>query len=175
MGKGDLKIIKITGYSHQNNYKLPIKPSPNQRSILLYPSLCLLEPTIMSIGRGTDSPFQIIGFPDSSYGDFIFTPISIEEASKYPKHENKICFGEDLREQPLDTHFTIKWLLEAYQKYPTDSFFTSPNFFDKLAGNGTLREQIKNEISQQEIENSWDAGIKDYKRMSANYRLYTYD
>ena len=174
----DLQVVKVMGYSHQSNYTLPIKPSPNlpnQRSILLYPSLCLLEPTIMSIGRGTDSPFQIIGFPDSSYGDFTFTPVSIEGASKYPKHENKKCYGEDLRELPTNTSFSISWLLHYYQKNPGDSFFTSPDFFDKLAGNGTLREQIKNGTSQQEIENSWDAGIKDYKRMSANYRLYTYD
>ena len=171
----DLQIIKVTGYSHQSNYKLPIKPSPNlpnQRSILLYPSLCLLEPTIMSIGRGTPFPFQVVGYPDSSYGKFTFTPASIKGASKYPKHENKICFGEDLREQPLDTHFTIKWLLEAYQKNPTDSFFTSPGFFDKLAGNSTLRQQMKDNIPQEQIEDSWAVELATYKKLSTQYRIY---
>ncbi len=171
----DLQVVKVMGYSHQSNYTLPIKPSPNlpnQRSILLYPSLCLLEPTIMSIGRGTDSPFQIIGFPDSSYGDFTFTPTSIEGASKYPKHENRACYGKDLRVNPTGTRFTIGWLLDYYQKNPTDSFFTSPSFFDKLAGNSTLRKQIIQEVSQQEIEDSWNAGIEDYKKMSAKYKIY---
>ncbi len=172
----NLKVIKIEGYTHASNYVLPIKPSPNlpnQRSILLYPSLCLLEPTIMSIGRGTTHPFQVVGYPDSSFGEFSFTPVAIAGASKYPKHENKICFGEDLRELPVNTQFTIKWLLEYYQKNPTDSFFTSPSFFDKLAGNGTLREQIVNGVSQQEMEDSWKVEIEDYKKMSAKYRLYT--
>ncbi len=172
----DLEVIKVHGYSHQSSYLLPIKPSPNlpnQRSILLYPSLCLLEPTIMSIGRGTDSPFQIIGFPDSSYGEFDFTPISIEGASKYPKHENKKCYGEDLRELPTNTRFSIGWLLNYYQKKPSDSFFTSPSYFDKLAGNSILREQIKNGVSQQEIEDSWQEELLKYKKMSAKYSLYS--
>ncbi|MCF6351557.1 MAG: DUF1343 domain-containing protein [Cyclobacteriaceae bacterium] len=174
----NLGVIKLVGYTHHSTYELPIKPSPNlpnQRSILLYPSLCLLEPSIMSIGRGTTFPFQVIGFPDSSYGKFSFAPISIEGASKYPKHENKKCFGEDLRELPVDTQFTIKWLLEYYRKSPSDSFFTSPDFFDKLVGNSTLRSQLKKGLSAQEIEKSWRAELEDYKNMSSKYRIYSYD
>ncbi len=174
----DVKIIEMGGYTHTTTYTLPIKPSPNlpnQRSILLYPSLCLLEPTIISIGRGTPFPFQITGFPDSSYGKFSFTPISIDGASKYPKYENKKCFGKDLRKLPLDTKFTIKWLLEYYRKNPSDSFFTSPSFFDKLAGNSTLRFQLKEGLSEQEIEKSWRAELEDYKNRSLKYRIYSYD
>jgi len=174
----DLEVVKIQGYSQLSNYTLPIKPSPNlpnQRSILLYPSLCLLEPTVMSIGRGTTFPFQVIGFPDSTYGAFTFTPVSIEGASKYPKHENKKSFGEDLRELPIDTKFTVKWLLEYYRKNPSDSFFTSPDFFDKLAGNSTLRSQIKKGLSEQEIEKSWRAELEKYRKMSLKYRIYSYD
>ena len=173
----DLDVIKVNNYSHNDRYVLPVKPSPNlpnQRSILLYPSLCLLEPTIISIGRGTSYPFQVTGYIDSSYGDFIFKPISTEGASKYPKHENEICFGEDLRIEPKETRFSIKWLLSYYQKNPSDSFFTSPSFFDKLAGNSTLRTQIMNGISQREIENSWEKDITIYKKMSLKYRIYTY-
>ncbi len=174
----DVKIIEMGGYTHTTTYNLPIKPSPNlpnQRSILLYPSLCLLEPTIISIGRGTPFPFQITGFPDSSYGKFSFTPISIDGASKYPKYENKKCFGKDLRELPIDTKFTIKWLLEYYRKNPSDSFFTSPSFFDKLVGNSTLRFQLKEGLSEQEIEKSWRAELEDYKNRSLKYRIYSYD
>ena len=173
----DLEVIKVTEYSHEDDFVLPVKPSPNlpnQRSILLYPSLCLLEPTIMSIGRGTSYPFQVVGYPDSTYGEFVFQPISIEGASKYPKHENKTCFGEDLRITPNDTRFSIKWLLSYYKTNPSDSFFTSPSFFDKLAGNSTLREQITNGVSQQEIERSWEKDLTIYKRKSSKYRIYTY-
>lgn len=171
----DLQVIKVEGYSHSTPYELPIKPSPNlpnQQSILLYPSLCLLEPTIVSIGRGTPFPFQVTGFPDSIYGDFTFTPVSTKGASKYPKHENETCFGEDLRQTPLNTRFTIKWLLKNYMVNPSDSFFTSPSFFDKLAGNSTLREQIMAGKSEQEIEASWVNELEEYKEKSKKYIIY---
>lgn len=174
----DLEVIKVKGYSHEDNYVLPVKPSPNlpnQRSILLYPSLCLLEPTIISIGRGTNFPFQVAGYPDSTYGEFNFQPVSIEGASKYPKHENNVCYGEDLRELPTNTGFSIEWLLKYYQKHPSDSFFTSPSFFDKLAGTSTLRKQIQSGISQQKIEESWQIDLNIYLEMSKKYRIYTYN
>lgn len=174
----DLEVIKVKGYSHEDNYVLPVKPSPNlpnQRSILLYPSLCLLEPTIISIGRGTNFPFQVAGYPDSTYGEFNFQPVSIEGASKYPKHENNVCYGEDLRELPTNTGFSIEWLVKYYQKHPSDSFFTSPSFFDKLAGTSTLRKQIQSGISQQKIEESWKIDLNSYAEMSKKYRIYTYN
>jgi len=171
----NLNVVKIANYTHSTTYVLPIKPSPNlpnQQSILLYPSLCLLEPTIMSIGRGTDFPFQVIGYPDSLYGAFTFTPVSIEGASKYPKHEDKECFGEDLRNTSENTKFTVAPILKYYNKHPSDSFFTSPSFFDKLAGNDILRVQIKEGLTQEEIEGSWQKELNAYKNMSSIYKLY---
>ncbi len=171
----DLEVIKMKGYTHDTLYILPVKPSPNlpnQRSIDLYPSLCLLEPTIMSIGRGTSFPFQVVGHPDSTYGDFNFNPVSIEGASKYPKHENKKCYGVDLRSTPTHTNFTISWLFTYYQKNPSKTFFTSSDFFDKLVGNGTFRTQLLAGASQDEIEKSWEDDLKKYAVLRNKYLLY---
>ncbi len=171
----DLEVIKMKGYTHSMPYSLPVKPSPNlpnKRSIDLYPSLCLLEPTVMSIGRGTSFPFQVIGYPDSTYGDFSFEPVSIIGASKYPKHENKVCYGEDLRETPTSTEFSIAWLVKYYQKYSDKSFITSESFFDKLVGNSTLRAQLEEGLTQAEIENSWKVELDSYSILRKKYLLY---
>ncbi len=171
----NLSVIKMKGYTHNTAYTLPIKPSPNlpnKRAIDLYPSLCLLEPTIMSIGRGTTFPFQVVGNPDSTYGTFKFKPISIKGASKYPKHKNLTCFGKDLRTNPESTNFTISWLLKYYHKNPSSAFFTSPSFFDKLAGSSSLRIQILEGASQAKIEASWQIGLKKYEIMRTQYLLY---
>lgn len=170
----DLEIIKMNGYTHSIRYKLPVKPSPNlpnSRSIELYPSLCLLEPTIISIGRGTTFPFQVVGHPDSMPGAFSFKPASIEGVSKYPKHENKTCYGEDLRKGPPTT-FSISYLIKYYSKYKDDSFFNSKSYFDKLVGNDILRTQLKNGIPQEEIESSWEPELNKYTILRRKYLLY---
>ncbi len=171
-----LKVVKVQGYTHQTLYTLPVKPSPNlpnQRAVLLYPSLCLLEPTQLSIGRGTPFPFQVIGYPDSSYGTFSFTPVSMPGSARHPKHQNKKCYGVDLRLKPTETTFSLKWLVEFYQKNPTDSFFTSPSFFDKLAGNSSLRKKILQGASMEQIEVGWKPKLEQYKAMRRKYLLYT--
>jgi len=171
----DLNVVKMMGYTHNTRYELPVKPSPNlpnKRSIDLYPSLCLLEPTVMSIGRGTPFPFQVVGYPDSTYGNFSFKPVSIIGASKYPKHENESCYGEDLREMPTNTKFSISWLIKYYQEYSDSSFFTSKSFFDKLAGNSILREQLQHGLSQMEIEESWEIELEKYALLRKKHLLY---
>lgn len=115
----DLTVIKCKNYTHASKYELPVKPSPNLpnfRSIRLYPSLCFFEATSVSIGRGTKFPFQVIGYPDSTYGDFSFTPVSIPGASTNPLHENKTCFGEDLRNGNDYNHFSYEPFLRWYSK-----------------------------------------------------------
>ena len=171
-----LKVIKCANYNHNSCYMLPIKPSPNlpnALSIALYPSLCFFEPTAISIGRGTDSPFQIIGSPllrDSSYS---FTPRSIVGASKYPKHENKKCFGSDLTSKTIDTHFSLKYLIAYYKAYPNkEGFFTNEKFFNLLAGNDRLVQQIKEGKNEGEIRKSWKKEISAYKKMRKKYLLY---
>ena len=173
--KCDLSVIKMKNYTHETPYSLPIKPSPNlpnDRSIALYPSLCLLEPTIMSIGRGTSFPFQVVGYPDSTYGNFVFTPVSTEGASKYPKHQDKNCYGEDLRINSNDSNFTLKWIIKYYQKYNSTAFITSENFFDKLAGNSTLRTQLKEGMLEKDIEATWQDDLNIYLKKRSNYLLY---
>ena len=174
--KCDLTVIKNANYSHRNRYSLPVKPSPNlpnARSVALYASLCLFEPTVISIGRGTTYPFQVIGFPDSTYGDFSFTPVSIDGMSKYPKHENQPCFGVDLRETDSNSNFSLSYLVEYYNIYGGgESFFTSPSFFDKLAGSDNIRLMMLEGKSATEIERSWQGELAEFKIMRKQYLLY---
>ena len=171
--KCDLTIIKMENYTHDMSYNLPIKPSPNlpnARSINLYPSLCLFEGTSISIGRGTDYPFQHFGAPylESSYS---FTPKS-GEGSKHPKHEDIVCFGTDLRFQ--DNYLTtinLNWIIEAYkQSSEKEEFFT--DFFDKLAGTDKLKKQIIAGMTVREIKASWQEGLEEFKKIRKKYLIY---
>lgn len=169
-----LHIIKAKNYSHKDFYSLPVSPSPNlpnDLSIALYPSICLFEGTIISLGRGTKFPFQAIGYPDKMYGDFSFTPVSIAGVAKNPPHENKICYGMDLRHTTLTRAFTLKYLIDFYQKSKDKStYFTT--FFYKLAGNEKLREQIQNGLSEDDIRKSWQSDLNKYKEVRKKYLLY---
>ena len=172
----NLTVIKNKNYTHHDRYDLPVKPSPNlpnARSIELYASLCLFEPTTISIGRGTTYPFQVIGYPDSTYGAFSFTPVSIDGMSKFPKYEDQKCYGLDLREGTEKTGFTLSYLLRYYEKYGGgESFFTSAGFFDKLAGSDNLRLMMLAGKSAMEIENSWEGELNAFKVMRKKYLLY---
>lgn len=170
----DLEVVKVKNYDHNTTYSLPIKPSPNlpnDLSIVLYPSLCFFEGTAMSVGRGTTFPFQVVGHPLPEYGDFTFTPESIDGMAKNPKYENELCYGKDFRNESLDQLFTLSYLIDFYQLSPEKaSFFT--NYFNKLAGNATLQEQVKAGLNEHEIRQSWEPALGDYKRMRKNYLLY---
>ena len=172
----DLTIIPCLNYTHNSNYKLPIKPSPNlpnDISIQLYPTLCLFEPTEVSIGRGTTFPFQVAGTPNGQKIDsFNFTPKSINGMSKHPKHENKICYGIDFREK-TSSEFNLEPLILFYQNSADKTkFFTNPSFFNLLAGNGQLIEQIKNGDSYEKIKLSWEPQLKEYLILRSTYLLY---
>ena len=171
--KCNLEVVKMEKYTHDMHYDLPVKPSPNlpnARAVNLYPSLCLFEGTTISIGRGTKYPFQHFGAPylNSSYS---FIPKS-GAGSKYPKHENKICFGFDLRNQ--DNYFTsinLDWLIYCYKNSNNkDSFFN--NFFDKLAGTNQLRLQIIQGKNSTEIKSSWQSDLEEFKKIRQKYLLY---
>ena len=154
----------MLNYNRQEIYNLPIKPSPNlpnKRSINLYPSLCLFERTTVSIGRGTNYPFQHFGAPyiESNYS---FIPKS-GIGSKYPKHENKYCYGKDLRFQKnILNSLNIEWLIECYNQSPNQEDFFTLNF-DKLAGTDKLRKQIIAGISPEKIKESWQEGLADFR------------
>lgn len=176
----ELKIIKSANYYHGRTYHLPVKPSPNlpnALSIYLYPSLCLFEGTVISQGRGTHFPFQVLGHPllKGKY-NFTFTPVSIPGMSKQPPLENQLCYGIDFRSTNIEeVHKTkqlnIKILLDIYRDFPAkDKFFN--DFFHKLAGNDMLMQQIKAGKNEEEIRKSWENGLNQYKEIRKKYLLY---
>ncbi len=176
--KCDLTVIPLKNYTHSSSYDLPIKPSPNlpnAKSIALYPSLCLFEGTNISVGRGTDMQFQIVGTPayKLAANTFTFTPKS-NEGAKYPKHENKKCYGIDLRQEKKSNTIELKWLLKFYEAHNNNKketpFFNA--FFTKLAGTKRLQEQIENKVSISEIRNSWQKDISVFKLIRKKYLLY---
>ena len=169
----DLLVIPMKNYSRTKEYDLPIKPSPNlpnSKSINLYPSLCFFEQTPVSVGRGTKMQFQVFGNPDWQDLDFNFTPKSMEGA-KYPKHENNVCFGFDLRKNPIENQINLDWILIAYEKSNNkDSFFRSG--FNRLAGNDKLQKQIIEGLNGTEIKKSWKKGIKNFMLKRSKYLIY---
>ena len=169
-----LSVIKIDNWDHNKEYKLPIRPSPNlpnQQSILLYPSLCLFEQTIVSIGRGTPYPFQVIGHPNYDNKSFSFTPKSVTEESK-PKLENEKCFGIDLKKIKVKKELNIKYLIDFYNRLKSTNSDFFGKYFYRIAGNKILENQIKDGISEREIRLSWKADIDNYKKIRKKYLLY---
>ena len=172
--KAPLEVVTMDHWTHKDSYSLPIKPSPNlpnDISIRLYPSLCFFEGTDISLGRGTLFPFQVYGYPDPKFGDFTFTPVSIEGMSKNPPQQNKLCYGKDLRDEPLSHQFTLSYLLETYElsnKGP--AFFNA--FFDKLAGSDKLRKSIIEGESEATIRASWEQELEAYKAKRKQYLIY---
>lgn len=172
-----LKIIPCMNYHHDIRYILPVKPSPNLPnglSVVLYPSLCFFEGTTVSVGRGTEMPFQIYGHPESNRSPFSFVPKS-GPGSKYPKHENKECYGYDLRNQiPVRDRLDLSHILKMYHdsKYEDYSFFNDNNFFDKLAGSAALKKMIKLGYSEEEIRMTWQEDLTRFKEIRSNYLIY---
>jgi len=174
----DLKVIPMKYYTHNMIVKLPVKPSPNLpnwKAVYLYPSLCFFEGTIVSVGRGTDKPFQIFGYPEMS-GNYVFTPKSTPGASLHPKLENEICRGEDLtafaknyRKEPSQLH--LQWLLKAYRDLSEKHTFFN-HYFDKLAGTDQLRKQIEAGFTEAQIRQSWQKGLKRFRKIRRKYLLY---
>jgi uncharacterized protein YbbC (DUF1343 family) len=178
--KLDLQVVACENYTHQTPYDLPLRPSPNlpnSRAVLLYPSLCLFEGTNISVGRGTDWPFQVIGDPDFASDSFWFVPRP-NAASRYPPHAGWVCKGLDLRAIPLDSlrhqkQLNLSYLLEFYQQHPQkDSFFLSNGFFEMLAGTYSLRAQMKEGKTEAEIRATWQADLEAFRKIRRKYLLY---
>jgi uncharacterized protein YbbC (DUF1343 family) len=171
----ELTVVPLKNYTHKSRYELPVIPSPslpNHLSVRLFPSLCLFEGTDCSIGRGTDFPFQVIGYPDPSFGEFTFTPGSKSGMSVHVEQQGNLCYGTDLRSlDPDSIRFSLKYILEYYSKAP-DKFFARPDFFDKLAGTDKLREQISEGWTEEQIRDSWKEELAEYKNMRKKYLLY---
>jgi uncharacterized protein YbbC (DUF1343 family) len=171
-----LTVIPVSGYSHKMAWSLPVPPSPNlpnNLAVRLYPSLCFFEATSVSIGRGTDFPFQVIGGPKPELGDFSFTPRSIPNAAVNPLNEGKVCYGVDLRQLEEVPQFTLKYFLDFYHQYENEEeFLTRERWLNLLAGTDKLIQQIRQGLSEAEIVQSWQPELKEYKRMRKKYLLY---
>ena len=168
-----LEVINMINYNRNNLYELHIKPSPNlpnSKSINLYPSLCLFEGTNVSVGRGTDKPFQHFGSPFLKFYSYAFIPKS-GPGSKFPKHENKTCTGRNLETYTYLSSINLSWLIESFKQTSNkEDFFNS--FFDKLAGSDKLRTQIISGLNEKEIKSSWEPGLKEFKKTRDKYLLY---
>ena len=171
-----LEVVCCKGYTHQTRYTLPIAPSPNLRSmqaIYLYPSTCLFEGTICSLGRGTEYPFEMYGHPNLK-SNFSFKPRSIAGA-KHPRHLDKVCYGVDLRQVPheeiIGKGFNLEYIIDAYKRLGVgDAFFTP--FFEKLVGVDYIRKMIIEGRSADEIRAVWQADIERFKSLRQKYLLY---
>ena len=182
-----LHIVKVANYTHDMPYELPVMPSPNlnsQQSILLYPSICLFEGTIISQGRGTYMPFTVLGAPalKGKY-DFSFRPVSLKGMSETPLHQDMDCYGLDLRKYDVNKlrkskQLNLGWLMEMYKAYPDkERFFDMSqskqmNSIDKLAGTENLKKQIIAGTSEAEIRKSWEPGLSNFKTLRKKYLLY---
>jgi len=174
MKKCELQIIKIKNWKHTDNYSVPIRPSPNlpnDQAIRLYPSLCLFEGTVISVGRGTPTPFQIIGNPELKEFSFSFTPVPIKGYSTEPPQKDKLCFGIDLRSVTPARKVDLQYLLMLYEKYPDKEKFFLP-YFDKLAGTTKLKQQIKDGFTEAQIRKSWKPGLDKFKVLRKKYLIY---
>lgn len=172
-----LTVVPVENYTHASLYELPVIPSPslpNHLSVRLYASLCLFEGTEISVGRGTDWPFQVVGHNNPIYGDFSYTPGEKAGMAKHVEGKGEQLYGLDLRNVDADRQkFTLKYVLDFYNKMPDKSkFFTRAEFFDKLAGTDELRKQILAGKSEAEIKESWKPELAAYKQMRKKYLLY---
>ena len=180
----NLKVVSVQGWDHTKYYEVPIKPSPNlpnAKSIYLYPSLCFFEGTVVSIGRGTDFPFQVAGHPDFEVDVladlFSFTP-KPNDGAKNPKLKNEICYGYDfqnLEEDFLRSDFklNLSYLFEFYEALGLGKdFFLENNFIDLLYGSDALRKGMISGKTLDEIESSWESDITTFKKIRKKHLLY---
>jgi uncharacterized protein YbbC (DUF1343 family) len=168
-----LTVIPVQNYTHKTRYSLPVKPSPNlpnDLAIGLYPSICLFEGTNVSVGRGTDWPFQVIGSPYYTRKAFSFTPRSVPGATN-PPQLGQVCYGRKLSQKDIPGQFSLAFVIDFYQNSTNqDKFFN--NFFNTLAGTSQLRAQIEAGKSEAEIRASWQPALQQYKNLRRKYLLY---
>lgn len=179
-----LKVIAVENWKHGQPYSLPVKPSPNlpnDQAIALYPSLCPFEGTSVSVGRGTEWPFQVIGSPFTQQTfSFSFKPRSLKGSDKNPLHKNRNCYGIDLRtSSQIPQGFSLQYVLQFYKAYQActpnagKSFLTRPKWFDLLMGTSQVRLDILQGKTEQQIRSVWKEDLEKYKTMRKKYLLYT--
>lgn len=176
----DLTIIELENYTHDSLYQLPVAPSPNlpnMKSIYLYSSLCYFEGANVSVGRGTEKPFQLMGFPGYEDGTMEFTPRSIPGKSKYPKFEDLVCHGIDLStlsNEELTKEARINWtyLWKMYEFLGEDAFFKSLDYFQKLSGSDAIHQALKKGWTIEQFRDSYQKELEDFKVIRSKYLLY---
>ena len=173
----DIEVVPCEGYTHQTRYVLPIAPSPNlptQHSIYLYPSICLFEGTVCSLGRGTEHPFECYGHPDYSGGDFTFTPRSMAGA-KNPPLKDRLCHGRDLRgiddEMIISRGLGLEYVIDAYHNLSLGEAFFTP-MFEKLIGVDYVRKMIIEGCTAEEIRAEWQPDVERFRQLRRKYLLY---
>lgn len=177
-----LKVITIEDWKHGQPYSLPVKPSPNlpnDQAIALYPSLCPFEGTSVSVGRGTDFPFQIIGSPTTKNLKFRFMPHSMKGSDKHPLHQDAYCYGLNLSsEKNIPKGFSLQYVIQFYNyfqnltKHAEKEFFTRPHWFDLLMGTNQVRLDILKDKSEEQIRSAWQKKLNQYKEIRKKYLLY---
>lgn len=169
-----LNIVTMKNWKHGDGYSLPVRPSPNlpnDQAIALYPSTCFFEGTVLSVGRGTQHPFEWIGHPDLKGYPFQFKPVSIVGMAKQPLLENQICFGLDLSKVKTKKQIDLNYLIELYKAFPDkEKFFNK--YFNTLAGGSELKAQIIDGVSEADIRASWQPGLEAFKKTRSKYLLY---
>ena len=176
--KCDVTVVGCMNYTHETLYQLPVKPSPNlpnMNSIYLYPSICFSEGTVLSCGRGTTFAFQVLGAPDMPDRGFSFIPEPIPGATN-PRHKGLVCYGLDLRNALADglvpaPGINLEWIISAYNDYPDKAKFFN-GYFDTLAGGTSLREQIQQGKTAEEIKASWKSGLDSFNLIRNKYLMY---
>jgi uncharacterized protein YbbC (DUF1343 family) len=173
----DLTVVPVKNYDHTMLYSLPVRPSPNlpnDLSVRLYPSLCFFEATSVSVGRGTDAPFQVLGGLNENLGDFVFTPESIPGVAVNPLNKDKKCYGVDLRTLDTVPQFTLKYFLDFYHKYENKAdFLTRERWLNLLSGSDELIRLIREGKTEQDILDKWKPELETYKQMRKKYLLYS--
>jgi len=171
-----LEIIKVANYTHSTKYEPPVRPSPNLPNYLairLYPSLCFFEATSVSVGRGTQFPFQVLGFPDQSFGAFSFIPRSLKGMEINPLQKDIMCFGDDFRELKEVPQFTLSYFINWLHKFKNrEEFLTRSQWFNQLIGNDQVLKLILEGKDETQIRKSWETELAAYAVIRQKYLLY---
>ncbi|QGY45320.1 DUF1343 domain-containing protein [Maribellus comscasis] len=174
--KCDLRVIPVKNYDHKLFYSLPVAPSPNlpnDLSVRLYPSLCFFEATSVSVGRGTDFPFQVLGGLDPQLGDFEFTPETIPGVAVHPLNEGEKCYGIDLRNLKIVPVFTLKYFLDFYHRFANEKdFLTRERWLNLLAGTDEFIQLVREGKNEREIKAHWQKELTTFKETRKKYLLY---
>jgi uncharacterized protein YbbC (DUF1343 family) len=182
-----LRVVKVANYTHDTPYVLPVNPSPNlntPQAVMLYPSTCLFEGTILNHGRGTRTPFTVLGAPalKGKYA-FAYTPVGIPGMAENPVHQDEVCYGLDLRNYDVEQlrqkrQINLAWIKELYAAYPDKEKFFDQKYhrqignIDRLAGTTEFKQQIINNVPEDEIRKTWQPALTAFKAVRQKYLLY---